>query len=127
LAGKIVDQSNPVDIHIGKLVRARRLALGLSQQELAAPLGLTWQQVWKYETGTNRIAASRLLAIANLLRMSPGEFYEGLDPVSGQAALAELADFFATTGAIELARAFLRMTPQQRARLVDLAQVIPAS
>lgn len=123
---KTVEEPSPIDIHLGKVVRARRLALGLSQAELSEPLGLSWQQVWKYENGSNRITAARLFEIAGLLKMSVAEFFDGIDPATHQAiGMGELVDFFATSGAAELARAYLRMTPHQRSKLVELAEVIP--
>ena len=69
---------DPVDIHVGKRLISRRLELGLSQQYIAGRTGVTFQQVQKYEAGTNRISASRLFAFAGILGVSPGWFFEGL-------------------------------------------------
>jgi transcriptional regulator with XRE-family HTH domain len=66
---------HPVDVHVGKRVRARRLLLGMNQQKLAAALGLTFQQVQKYERGANRVSASRLSAIADVLHVPVSFFF----------------------------------------------------
>jgi len=71
---------DPIDVHVGARIRQRRLSLGMSQEKLAKPLGLTFQQVQKYEKGSNRIGASRLFKIAGLLEVSVMHFYEGVDP-----------------------------------------------
>ena len=69
---------DPVDIHVGKCLFSRRLELGLSQQFLAGRTGISFQQIQKYEAGTNRISASRLFAFAGILDVLPGWFFEGL-------------------------------------------------
>lgn len=70
---------NPVDIHVGRRIRLRRELLGLSQEKLARLLGLTFQQIQKYERGMNRVGASRLWDIANLLKTSINYFYDEMD------------------------------------------------
>ena len=72
-------QPNPIDVHVGNRMRLRRTLLGLSQEKLATMLGLTFQQVQKYERGTNRVGASRLWDIANALSVSINFFYEDMD------------------------------------------------
>ncbi len=74
----MVGKPNPIDIHVGNQLRVRRTLRGLSQTELAAAVGLTFQQVQKYEQGTNRISASRLYRLANVLRVSVLYFFEGI-------------------------------------------------
>src|ERR1700734_2336267 len=75
---------NPIDVHVGLQVRLRRKELKISQEKLAETLGLTFQQVQKYERGANRISASKLYEIARSLRVSIGWFFEGLaDPAAG--------------------------------------------
>jgi transcriptional regulator with XRE-family HTH domain len=69
---------NPTDVHVGKRIRLRRLFLGMNQETLANALGLTFQQVQKYEAGANRVAASRLSAIADTLRVPISFFFDGL-------------------------------------------------
>src|ERR1700740_3260585 len=78
---------NPIDVHVGLQVRLRRKELKISQEKLAETLGLTFQQVQKYERGTNRISASKLFEIARSLRVSIAWFFEGLgDPQEGREA-----------------------------------------
>ena len=77
--GRINGQPNPVDIHVGKRMRLRRLLLGLSQEKLADMLGLTFQQVQKYEKGMNRIGASRLWDVSKVLNVPVNFFFEEMD------------------------------------------------
>lgn len=70
---------DPIDVHVGSRIRQRRISIGMSQEKLAKPLGLTFQQVQKYERGANRVGASRLFKIASLLQVSVMHFYEGVD------------------------------------------------
>lgn len=122
---------NPVDVHVGARVRMRRKALRLSQQALADALGLTFQQVQKYEHGTNRISASKLHAIALILKSPVSDFFAGLtDPEPGpvktpEPDIAGLAAFLATEGAIDLMQHFpsIRRAVVRR-RLVALAQAL---
>ncbi|WP_174300732.1 helix-turn-helix domain-containing protein [Caulobacter sp. S45] len=80
---------NPIDVHVGDRVRRRRRALGVSQEQLADQLGLTFQQVQKYERGANRVSCSKLYQIASALQASIAYFFEGLpDPVRA-AGVAE--------------------------------------
>ena len=79
---------HPVDIHVGNRVRVRRMMLKISQSELAETLGLTYQQVQKYEKGANRISASMLYAISNALTVEPAFFFEGLRRKGQQIDLA---------------------------------------
>lgn len=72
-------QPNPIDVHVGNRIRLRRTLLGLSQEKLASMLGLTFQQVQKYERGTNRVGASRLWDIGNVLSVPINFFYEDMD------------------------------------------------
>src|SRR5436189_681918 len=70
-------RANPVDVHVGSRVRLRRMMLGMSQEKLGESLGITFQQIQKYEKGTNRIGASRLQHIARVLTMPVSYFFEG--------------------------------------------------
>src|SRR5690349_16747600 len=112
---------NPVDKHVGSRVRMRRLMLGLSQGKLADGLGLTFQQVQKYEKGMNRIGASRLQHVASILQVPVAFFFEGLpavgEPKSPAGSLSHSAvfEFLATTDGVRLARAFTRI-PDARLR-----------
>ncbi len=111
-------QPNPVDLHVGMRIRARRKSLGLSQDKLAMALGLTFQQVQKYERGANRISASKLYEAARILGVPIPFFFEGLpvlvDDDAAHSAGQGLGDaftrFMATQGALELAELFPRIS-----------------
>src|SRR5580698_7105343 len=77
---------NPIDKHVGSRVRMRRMMLGMSQEKLGNALGLTFQQVQKYEKGTNRIGASRLQQIAHIVQVPVSFFFEGAPNVPGQVS-----------------------------------------
>src|ERR1700751_4114459 len=81
---------NPIDKHVGSRVRMRRMMLAMSQEKLGDALGLTFQQVQKYEKGTNRIGASRLQQISHILQVPVAFFFEGAPHVVGMPSLAEL-------------------------------------
>src|SRR5215471_20563487 len=106
---------NPVDKHVGGRVRMRRLVLAMSQEKLGDALGLTFQQVQKYEKGTNRIGASRLHQISHILQVPVAFFFEGAADVlapqgSGSAlSMAEIDDFISDSEGLRLIRAFLRI------------------
>lgn len=116
---------SPIDVHIGSRVRARRVLLGLSQEKLAEALGLTFQQVQKYEKGANRIGASRLLRIAGILNVSIDFFFEdapGL-PRTGPAEDGAVAAFMNTPGSDRLMRGFLHLKDDEtRKKVVDLVE-----
>lgn len=80
---------NPVDLHVGTRVRARRRQISITQQQLAERLGLTFQQVQKYERGANRVSASKLYECARALSVEPGWFFDGLDPTGDPAKMNE--------------------------------------
>src|SRR5688572_32943508 len=121
---------NPIDKHVGSRVRMRRMMLGMSQEKLGAALGLTFQQVQKYEKGTNRIGASRLQQIAHILQVPVSFFFEGgpdQDAADSGAAPspAYVADFLSTADGLTLTRAFMRIKdPKLRRRIVDLVRQI---
>lgn len=81
---------HPVDLHVGKRLKQRRMLLDLSQQALGAHLGLSFQQVQKYERASNRISASRLYALAQILNVPVGFFFEGLPACSGTAPVSDM-------------------------------------
>ena len=123
---------NPIDRHVGSRVRMRRMLAGVSQEKLGDGLGLTFQQVQKYEKGSNRISASRLQQIARLLDVPVSFFFEGA-PVgtianveqSGIANSDDVTDFLATAEGVQLARAFTAITNGRvRRRLIDLAEAL---
>ncbi|MFD1192024.1 helix-turn-helix domain-containing protein [Phenylobacterium conjunctum] len=121
-----------IDSYVGTRVRALRQMAGLSQQRLAEALGLTFQQVQKYERGSNRISASKLLQIAQVLQAPVGVFFDGLednrhlDAARGGGAWNALADqLLSEPAGVDLARAFARIpSAKVRRRLADLATVI---
>ena len=92
------------DIHIGRRVRERRVAMGLSQSELAEGLGISFQQVQKYESGANRISGSRIWDIATLLRVPVGFFFDGLE-ISLDATAEDQAEQPIDRQTLEIARA----------------------
>ena len=113
---------NPTDKHVGARVRMRRMMLGMSQEKLGDALGLTFQQVQKYEKGTNRIGASRLQQISNILQVPVSFFFEGApnsaNPESGfdeAPSPAYVSDFLATSDGLALTRAFMRIKDSEAA------------
>ncbi|HZZ36490.1 MAG TPA: helix-turn-helix transcriptional regulator [Caulobacteraceae bacterium] len=123
---------NPVDLHVGARVRMRRRLAGVSQEKLAEALGLTFQQVQKYERGANRVSASKLYEIAAALQTPVAFFFEGLaDPSIADNAKVQIGaeqfvhDFLMTSEGLELASLFprLRRGPLRR-RLLDLVRAI---
>jgi transcriptional regulator with XRE-family HTH domain len=125
---------NPVDKHVGSRVRMRRMMIGMSQEKLGEKLGITFQQIQKYEKGTNRVGASRLQQIATVLAVSPAFFFEGAPvPEMGGEALAEspspayVSDFLATSDGLALTKAFMKIKdPKVRRRIVDLVESMVA-
>jgi transcriptional regulator with XRE-family HTH domain len=126
---------NPIDKHVGSRVRMRRMMLGMSQEKLGDALGLTFQQVQKYEKGTNRIGASRLQQISIILQVPVAFFFEGAPVVSGEfepvggmqeaPSPAYVSDFLATSDGLSLTKAFMRIKDAKlRRRIVDLVQQI---
>jgi transcriptional regulator with XRE-family HTH domain len=111
---------HPVDIHVGKRIRHRRWMVGMTQQQLAERVGIKFQQIQKYETGMNRVSASRLWEIAGTLDVSIGHFFEGLAEGDG----ARDQDVLSDKEAMELIRAYYAMPENQRRRLFDLARVL---
>src|ERR1700756_1479146 len=124
---------NPIDKHVGSRVRMRRMMLSMSQEKLGDALGLTFQQVQKYEKGANRIGASRLQNIAGILKVPVSFFFEGsptqeLESPSGMGEApspAYVSDFLATSDGLALTKAFMRIKDAMlRRRIVDLVQQI---
>lgn len=119
-----------VDIKLGQRVRTRRLQLHMSQERLAELLGVTFQQVQKYEKGVNRIAASRLHDIAISLEMPIAGFFEELprSRKGGAPALSTVADALSTPGAIELVQIYAAIrSPKLRRRIVELVRAMDTS
>jgi len=123
---------NPIDKYVGSRVRMRRMMLGLSQEKLGDALDLTFQQVQKYEKGTNRIGASRLQQISHILEVPVSFFFEGAPTMPGQAGSAGeapspayVSDFLASSEGLALTKAFMHIgDPKVRRRIVDLVEAI---
>jgi transcriptional regulator with XRE-family HTH domain len=124
---------NPTDKHVGARVRMRRMMLGMSQEKLGDALGLTFQQVQKYEKGANRIGASRLQQISSILQVPVSFFFEGAPNVPGHPPIgaaeapspAYVSDFLATSDGLSLTKAFMRIkSAKLRRRIVDLVEQI---
>lgn len=119
---------NPVDLHVGARVRMRRKLLGVSQEKLADALGLTFQQVQKYERGANRISASKLFEIARFLGVPPSYFFEGLaaEAPTGEESPAEqsLHQFLMTPEGVELASLLPKLAAKYRRRVLELVRTL---
>ena len=114
---------HPVDRHVGLRIRMRRKEIGVSQERLAEALGITFQQVQKYERGANRVSASKLWEIAQALKTSVSYFYEGLGGDDQPAAQTQ--DFMLTAEGLELMAAFPRITqPALRRKLLELVRTV---
>jgi transcriptional regulator with XRE-family HTH domain len=125
---------NPIDIYVGSRVRMRRMMLGMSQEKLGNSLNLTFQQVQKYEKGTNRIGASRLRQIGQALQVAESFFFEGAPmPPNGRsagvAAVAQspayVSDFLATSDGLALIKSFMRIKSSKlRRSIVDMVEQV---
>lgn len=114
---------HPVDVHVGKRIRHRRWMVGMTQQQLADQVGIKFQQIQKYETGMNRVSASRLWDIAATLGVPISFFFEGIDARKGP--MSEIAgDILADKEALDLVRSYYAIPENQRRRLFDLARVL---
>jgi transcriptional regulator with XRE-family HTH domain len=123
---------NPVDVYVGARVRNRRKFLGLSQETLAASIDLTFQQVQKYERGSNRISASKLHLIAKTLKVPMNYFFDGAPDGDNEAAAGPLGgssmeqtahDFLSTAEGVELAQYFPRVgNARARRKVLDLVR-----
>ncbi|KUJ76970.1 Cro/Cl family transcriptional regulator [Ruegeria marisrubri] len=118
--------THPVDVHVGKRVRHRRWLIGMTQQQLAEQVGIKFQQIQKYETGANRISASRLWDIAEALDVPVSFFFEGLDEAHKEAPGKKNvpADLMGDKEALDLVRSYYAIPENQRRRLFELARVL---
>ena len=119
-------QANPIDIQVGNRVRIRRMLIGMSQERLGDLLGLTFQQVQKYEKGVNRIGAGRLFEVARILNVPVDFFYEGLNSIS-EGGLGEGAppvmEFISSGEGLQLSLAFMKIKDTKvRKRVLDLVK-----
>mgnify|MGYP001366481154 CR=1 FL=1 len=124
---------NPIDIHVGNRVRLQRMLIGISQEKLGERLGLTFQQVQKYEKGINRIGASRLFELSRVLGV-PVQFFYDEAPLGSSAPVAtpgfaergpdsQVFEFLSSREGLELNRAFSRITdPKVRKSVLDLVR-----
>ncbi len=121
---------NPDDVRVGKRVRMRRLMVGMSQTELGEAVGVTFQQLQKYEKGVNRIGAGRLQQVAKALKVPVSFFFEdplkpGLETKAGHLCQDSVSDFLTTTDGLALVRAFIRIRePHTRRSVVRLVEQI---
>jgi transcriptional regulator with XRE-family HTH domain len=124
-------QASPIDVQVGNRVRLRRMLIGMSQEKLGEMLGLTFQQVQKYEKGANRIGAGRLFEISNILGMQIQDFFEGLSALlpNGAAGFAEtpgappVMDLLSTPEGMQLGIAFMKIKdPKARKRILELVK-----
>ena len=123
---------NPIDAHVGSRVRMRRMMIGMSQEKLGDGLGITFQQVQKYEKGINRVGAGRLQQISNILQTPVAFFFEEAPHLAGAPILAGLdeapsptyvSDFLATSDGLALIKAFVRIPDNKlRRRIVELVK-----
>ena len=123
---------HPVDVHVGKRVRHRRWMLGVTQQQLGEKVGIKFQQIQKYETGMNRISASRLWDIAEALDVPVSFFFEGYEKEgmsSGTNENGDMAqgDLLSDKEALDLVRSYYAIPENQRRKLFDLARVLSSS
>lgn len=120
---------HPVDVHVGKRIRHRRWMVGMTQQQLAEKVGIKFQQIQKYETGMNRVSASRLWDISEALSVPVSYFFEGMDRAEGADSASEVAgtppgDILSDKEALELIRSYYAIPENQRRRLFELARVL---
>ena len=127
---------NPIDIHVGTRIRLRRTMLSMSQEKLGEALGITFQQIQKYEKGTNRVGASRLQNISSVLNVPVAFFFEDApgDPQGGQSGMSEanspnyVVDFLSSSEGLQLNRAFIKIEDAKvRRKLIDLAKALASS
>ncbi|SPF77302.1 hypothetical protein ALP8811_02327 [Aliiroseovarius pelagivivens] len=116
---------HPVDIHVGKRVRHRRWMVGMTQHQLAEKVGIKFQQIQKYETGMNRVSASRLWDMAAALSVPVNFFFEGLENHANEVDDGAVpSDILADKEALELVRSYYAIPENQRRRLFELARVL---
>lgn len=124
---------NPVDKHVGSRVRMRRVLIGMSQEKLGEALGITFQQIQKYEKGTNRIGASRMQQIATVMAVPVSYFFD--DAPGSESAAASgfgegsgsdyVVDFLTTAEGLQLNKSFVRIAdPKVRKKIVDLVSAL---
>ena len=118
--------AHPVDVHVGKRIRHRRWLVGITQQQLAEKVGIKFQQIQKYETGANRVSASRLWDISETLDVSISFFFKGIEKSKETSETGGVApaDLMGEKEALDLVRSYYSIPENQRRRLFDLARVL---
>ena len=118
--------AHPVDVHVGKRIRHRRWLVGMTQQQLAQHVGIKFQQIQKYETGANRVSASRLWDISETLEVPISFFFEGLEREHAQQSATDSVppNLMGDKEALELIRSYYSIPENQRRQLFDLARVL---
>lgn len=121
--------THPVDVHVGKRIRHRRWLIGMTQQQLAEQVGIKFQQIQKYETGANRVSASRLWDIAKSMEVDVAFFFDGIEEAKMPASLEGAVrgapvDLLGDKEALDLVRSYYAIPENQRRRLFDLARVL---
>ena len=118
--------AHPVDLHVGKRIRQHRWLVGMTQQQLAEQVGIKFQQIQKYETGANRVSASRLWDISEAMDVPVNFFFEGIEQEVAAAGSSESvpADLMGDKEALDLVRSYYSIPENQRRRLFDLARVL---
>jgi transcriptional regulator with XRE-family HTH domain len=116
---------NPVDSQVGSRMRARRLVLGISQEDLGKAVGVSFQQIQKYEKGANRIGASRLQRLSHALQVPIAYFFEGMGGGTSDGEGDNIMAFLATSQGLALAKNFLRIkNPHVRRRIVEFVSSV---
>lgn len=118
-----IDMVHIVDTHVGKRIRQRRWMIAMTQQALADRVGIKFQQIQKYETGANRVSASRLWDIANAMDVPVGFFFQGVSEIE-DAQKDVLSGLMVEKEVVELVRAYYAIPQSQRRRLIDLGRVL---
>ncbi|WP_163847241.1 helix-turn-helix domain-containing protein [Pseudooceanicola aestuarii] len=116
--------THPVDKHVGQRIRHRRWLVGMTQQQLAERVGIKFQQIQKYETGANRVSASRLWDIADALDVEVAFFFEGIDEGGKREHLGVPSDLMGDKEALDLIRSYYAIPENQRRHLFELARVL---
>ena len=118
--------THPVDEHVGKRIRHRRWLVGITQQQLAAKVGIKFQQIQKYETGANRVSASRLWDISETLDVPISFFFKGIEKSKEPSETGGVvpADLMGDKESLDLVRSYYSIPENQRRRLFDLARVL---
>ncbi|MEL6203131.1 MAG: helix-turn-helix domain-containing protein [Pseudomonadota bacterium] len=123
-------QPNPIDVHVGTRIRLRRAMVSMSQEKLGEALGITFQQVQKYEKGTNRVGASRLQNIAAILNVPVSFFFEdapgdkaGANNEMAESGSSYVVNFLSSSEGLQLNRAFVKISdPKVRRKIIDLVK-----